>query len=106
MLLTLALVIPIWLVVAFVAAYAALVIFLTLKEYRPMSFFTKDLAERVVVTFVQAFLGVIAVSGLNAISAKTAGIAGVAAVLSLVKGLIAKRIGDPGTASLIDTKEG
>ena len=96
--------------VALLAAYAALlvlVLYVTLKEYRPMTFFTKDLLERLVATFAQAFVGVIAVTGLDAVSAKTAAAAGVAAVLSLVKSLIAKRVGDPGDASLVSgTPEG
>lgn len=72
-----------------------------------MSFFTKDLLERLVATFVQAFLGVVIVSGLDNIDVKAAATAGVAAVLSLVKSLIAKRIGDPGDASLVSgTAEG
>lgn len=96
--------------VTLLAAYVALLVLIvvvTLKEYRPMTFFTKDLLERLVATFVQAFVGVIAVTGLDAVSAKTAAAAGVAAVLSLVKSLIAKRVGDPGDASLVSgTPEG
>ncbi len=90
-----------WIVVIVLAYY------LTTKEYHPMSFFTKDLLERLVATFVQAFLGVVIVSGLDNIDVKAAATAGVAAALSLVKSLIAKRIGDPGDASLVSgTAEG
>ena len=60
--------------------------------------FVKDLAERVIVTFLGAALAVFSVSDLS--SAKAAGIAGIAAVLSLIKGLIATKVGNAGTASL------
>ncbi len=60
--------------------------------------FTRDLLERVVATFLQAFLAVYVVGTTN--TAKTAAIAGAAAVLSLLKGVIATRFGD-GSASLV-----
>lgn len=76
--------------------------------------FSKDLAERVLSTFVQAFVGFItaawAASGINVsvftdLSAAEkllggAASAGVAAVVALVKGLAAKNVGENGTASL------
>ena len=63
-----------------------------------MSQYLKDLAERVIVTFLGAFLAVFSVTDLS--SAKAAGIAGAAAVLSLIKGLVAKKVGDTASASL------
>lgn len=65
-----------------------------------------DLAERVIWTFVQAFGSTLVLSnafeipGLANLTAwQTAGLAGGAAVLSLVKGLVAKFIGDGSSAS-------
>jgi hypothetical protein len=57
-----------------------------------MSAYLKDLAERVVTTGVFTFLSVFSVSDLS--SAKSAGIAAAAAALSLVKGALAKKLGD------------
>jgi hypothetical protein len=63
----------------------------------------RDLAERVVSTFVA---GVLAVVGTNAVDLtdltlwKAAGLAGAAAVLSLLKGLLAKGVGNPESAGL------
>jgi hypothetical protein len=64
-----------------------------------MSPYIKDLLERVVVTFVEAFLAVFVVTDVN--SAKAAAVAGAAAVLSLIKGLVAKKAADQNTASLV-----
>ena len=58
--------------------------------------FTRDLLERVVATFLQAFLAIYIVGSTDTL--KTAGIAGATAVLSLVKGVVAPRFGD-GSAS-------
>jgi hypothetical protein len=65
-----------------------------------------DLAERVVWTFLQAFLGaliaggVFDVAGVRDVSAwEAAALGGVAAVLSLLKGIAAKFIGQPDSAS-------
>ena len=60
--------------------------------------FTKDLLERVVVTFLQAFLAVYMVGSADTL--KTAGIAGAAATLSLIKGGIASYYGD-GSPSVV-----
>lgn len=57
-----------------------------------MSTYLKDLAERVVATAAFAFVSVFTVSDLS--SAKSAGIAAAAAALSLVKGALAKFVGD------------
>ena len=61
--------------------------------------FTKDVLERVVATFIQAFLGIFMVGGAIG-NAKAAGVAGATAILSLVKGLIASKYGD-GSASVV-----
>jgi len=58
---------------------------------------TKDVIERVVATFIQAFLGIFVVGG-DIGNAKAAGLAGATAVLSLVKGMVSTRFGD-GSAS-------
>lgn len=72
-----------------------------------MSVYLRDLVERVVSTFSQAFLGVLVagnffdVAHIRDTSAlQAAGLAGIAAVLSLIKGLIAKKINRPDTASV------
>jgi hypothetical protein len=57
-----------------------------------MSPYLKDLGERVATTFAFAFLSVFSVSDLSTF--KSAAIAGAAAVLSLVKGLVATKVGD------------
>lgn len=70
-----------------------------------MSPYLRDLAERVAATFVQ---GALAVGGYEVIvtgdidALRAAWVGGAAAVLSLVKGLAAKRLGHPETASLAD----
>jgi len=58
----------------------------------------RDVLERAVVTFLQAFLSVFAVADLA--SAKAAAIAGAAAVLSLAKSVVASQFGD-GTPSAL-----
>lgn len=69
--------------------------------------YVRDLAERVASTFVQAFLAALAagnwfdVAHIRDLSiVQTAGVAGIAAVLSLVKGLVAKKINRPDSASV------
>jgi hypothetical protein len=64
-----------------------------------MSQYVKDLLERVVVTFLGAFLAVFTVTDVN--TAKAAAVAGAAAVLSLIKGLVAKKAASADTASLV-----
>jgi hypothetical protein len=65
-----------------------------------MSPFLKDLAERVVWTFVQAFGGAFTVAAFSDIDAwQAALVAGAAAVLSLLKGVAASRL-TRGTAQL------
>jgi hypothetical protein len=69
-----------------------------------MSPYLKDLAERVVSSFVGGALSVIGLSGVDAfhLDWKAAlGVGGGAALVSLLKGLVARGVGDPGTASLL-----
>lgn len=97
------------LAVAFVlAVYAPLVAYLVTKEYKPVSKYVKDLAERIVATFIGAFVAAVPVGSIfewHISTVKGAAMAGAAAVFSLVKGLIAKRFGDPTSASLVADKE-
>jgi hypothetical protein len=58
-----------------------------------------DLAERCVWTALQAFLSVFTVTDLS--TAKAAGVAAAAAVLALLKGVAARRVGDRNSAALI-----
>jgi len=58
----------------------------------------KQVAERAVMTFAQAFLSVFVVTDLS--SARGASIAGVAAALSVIKSFLATRIGDPETTAI------
>ena len=60
---------------------------------------TKDVIERVVATFIQAFLGIFVVGG-DIGNAKAAALAGATATLSLVKGVVAGKFGD-GSASVV-----
>ncbi len=57
-----------------------------------MSDYFKDLSERVLTTAAFAFLSVFSVSDLSTF--KSASIAAAAAALSLVKGVLAKSVGD------------
>jgi len=58
-----------------------------------------DILERAATTFLQAFAGVLIIGGEEGTADKAA-IAGVAALLSLVKSVIATKVGNKGTASL------
>lgn len=58
----------------------------------------RDIVERVIATFVMAFIG--GLLTLDIAGLKLAGLAGVAAVLSLLKGLVATRVGKITSASL------
>ena len=57
---------------------------------------TKDLFERAIATFIQAFLAVYVVGSTD--SLKAAGVAGAAALLSFIKSVVASKFGD-GSAS-------
>jgi len=59
---------------------------------------TKDIFERAIATFIQAFLAVYVVGSTD--SLKAAAVAGAAAVLSFVKSIAASRFGD-GSASAV-----
>lgn len=61
-----------------------------------MSPYFRDLSQRVVGVFLFAFLSVFTLSDIS--SAQTAAIAGGTAALALVKGWLAKYVGDPNTA--------
>jgi hypothetical protein len=69
--------------------------------------FWKDLGERVIASFAGAFISVLTVDGLGLLDvnwADAASVAALAGLVSLAKGLVASRIGDPTSASL--TREG
>jgi hypothetical protein len=64
----------------------------------------KDMGERALATFVQAFLASLSVASLvdtGMSGLDSALLAGAAAVLSLIKGWAAKAVGDPASASLL-----
>ena len=66
-----------------------------------MNVYVRDLAERVVVTFAQGFLGSLGVTEMTDKSVWLAAVGGgVAAVTALLKGLVAKRVGNNESASL------
>lgn len=69
--------------------------------------YARDLVERVVATFAQAFLGALVagnwfdVAHIRDLSiVQTAGVAGLVAVLALIKGVVAKLISRDDSASL------
>jgi len=61
--------------------------------------YLKDVAERALMTAVQAGIASYVVVGKD--GWKTAALAGVAAALSVIKSAIAKKIGDPESASIV-----
>lgn len=61
-----------------------------------MSPYLRDLGQRVVFTFAFTFLSMFTLADLG--TAKEAAVAGGAAVLMLIKGWLAKQVGDPNTA--------
>lgn len=70
-----------------------------------MGIFLKDLIERTVATYVQVFLGLIIATSTDMVdinTLKVAAISALPAALAVAKGLIAKRFGDPNSASLVD----
>lgn len=68
--------------------------------------FVRDIAERVASTYVQAFLGLLLASGfgvdgvLDLSVVVKAGVAALPAALSLIKGMLARAVGDSESASL------
>jgi hypothetical protein len=74
---------------------------------RTKATYVRDLAERIASTFVVAFLGTLVTGGwfdvahVRDVSAlQAAGLAAIAAVLSLVKGIVARFVSERDTASL------
>jgi hypothetical protein len=66
-----------------------------------VSVYLKDLTERVLVTFAEGFVASVVITELSHKSMWLAALgAGIASVSSLVKGLIAQKIGLPDSASL------
>jgi hypothetical protein len=61
-----------------------------------MSPYFRDLTQRVVASFVFTFLSTFTLTDLN--TADEAAVAGGVAVLALIKGWLAKHVGDPNTA--------
>jgi len=59
----------------------------------------KDLGERSIATMAQVFIATWTVGDMG--GAKAAAVAAVAAGLAVVKGFLAKRLGDPNSASLM-----
>lgn len=74
---------------------------------RSMNKFLIDIVERVVTTFLAAFLPALVAAGpadLISLSAwQSAALAGVAAAVSLLKGLVASGVGNRSSASLTKT---
>lgn len=62
----------------------------------------RDIAERTLMTALQAFLAVFVVTDVS--SAKAGLVAAAAAALAVVKGVVASRVGDA-SASLVTVKE-
>ena len=65
--------------------------------------YAKDLAERVAATFLGGVLGVVGTNGADITSLslwESAAVAGGVAVISLVKGLLARYVGDKESAGL------
>lgn len=68
--------------------------------------FARDLAERTLATFVQAWLGLVVASWSGALDVGTlraAAIAALPAALAVVKGGLARFTGNPDTAAIGDT---
>lgn len=68
--------------------------------------FSRDLLERILATFGQAFIAQLIASGVGTTGivdisiGQKAGIAGIAGVLALLKGILAKKVGNVDSASL------
>lgn len=74
-----------------------------------MTPFLRDATERIIATYLQAFIGLVAAAGATGFDVSTlraAAIAAAPAALAAVKALFAKAAGDPDTASLLrDVRE-
>lgn len=64
--------------------------------------FVQDVAERALFTFVETFLAMFVLTDLT--TAKTAAVGGAAAVLAVVKGMIATRVGQADTAAALPAR--
>lgn len=64
----------------------------------------RDIAERAIMTALQAFLAVFVVTDVS--SAKAGLVAAAAAALAVVKGALASKVGQTGTAALLPVQEG
>lgn len=78
---------------------------------KPSKFFWRDLTERVIATFLQGALGTLTAGQIIAAARNNSDAAdpligalggGLAALLALVKGWAARKVGDPESASLLD----
>jgi len=71
--------------------------------------YVKSLAEQTVATYGVAFLGLLLAAGFDLTdlsSLKAAGIAAVPAGLRVIYGALAGFVGNPGSASVVDTRDG
>ncbi|MFN0030281.1 MAG: hypothetical protein ACKV2O_24270 [Acidimicrobiales bacterium] len=78
-----------------------------MQRLMTMKLFT-DISERVVATFAFAFLGAAVAANGDEFSTEFLGIAtgaGIAASCSFVKGMVASRIGEKGTAALLPAED-
>ena len=67
--------------------------------------FLRDAAERVFWTYLQALVGLLAVSGVTGLdSLQSAAIAAIPAALAAVKAIIAKKVGDPDSAAMLSVE--
>lgn len=66
-----------------------------------MSTYVRDLVERVAMSFIEGFLGAVVVTEMtNQTMWYAAAAAGVASAAALLKGLVARGVGNKGSASL------
>jgi hypothetical protein len=64
----------------------------------------RDASERIVATFVMAFVPVLLISGWNGWK-EALGVGGLAALGSLLKAVAGTQVGDPDSASVLPTSE-
>lgn len=62
----------------------------------------RDIAERTAWTFAQAFLAAFTIDDLS--TAKKAALAGAAAALAVIKGFVASKVGERGTAATLPSE--
>lgn len=71
--------------------------------------FVKDLAYRTAATYVEAVAGLAAANSFNLLDLsawKTAAVASLPAAAAVIKGALARFVGNPDQASLVDTSKG